>query len=239
MSVLSVIQNHCQIHALSVPSGVVNATDTQTQQLLAILQELLDDIAGESKYNVATQEAVFSTIPGMDQGSMDSLAPNGYAFAIFETFFDRTLMRALTGPVDESEWQALMALPSAGTWYKFRIRQNHLLLYPVPGTTSDDIAFEYMSKWLVTDANGNLKSSITADTDLFILPENIIRKGLMFRWKQVKGLPYQVDESRFWELLNNYIAKDKVKRRIDLANPYPNEIKPGVMVPTNTWPVHN
>jgi hypothetical protein len=40
----------------------------------------------------------------------------------------------------------------------------------------------------------------------------------MYRWKQIKGLPYQADEKRFWDLFNNYIAKDKVKRRINISD---------------------
>lgn len=237
MSVLSVIQNVCAMHALNIPSAVVGSTDTQTNQMLAILNEVLSEMVTESKFNVTTQETVFSVLPQEDQGAMSTLCPNGYQFAIFETFFDRSMSRPLTGPMTETEWQQLKALPSDGIWFKYRIVLDHLLLWPVPTSPYSDIAFEYMSSWCVKDAAGTLKAAISADDDVFVFPENIVQKGLMYRWKQIKGLPYQADETRFWNMLNNYIAKDKVKRRVNVALPQQVDMQPGVFVPAfNTVP---
>ena len=235
MSVLSIVQDHCRMHAIGVPRSVVGSTDTGTIQLLAILKEILSEIVTESKFNVITQETTFTSIAAADQGALTTLAPNGYQYAIFETFYDRTLRRPLYGPVSEIDWQALKALPSAGPWYKFRIKNDHLLLDPVPTSPFSTIAFEYISSWCVTTAAGALKSGVTDDTDLFVFPENIIRKGIMFRWKQIKGLPYQADETQYYRLLNNYIARDKVKSRINVAEGATDDLRPGIFVPSNSW----
>lgn len=235
MSVLSIIQSHCRIHALAVPTSVIGSTNTSTVQMLAILSEVLEDVVTESKFNVITQEALFTATASEDQGLMTTLAANGYQFAYFETFYDRTLARPLYGPIDESEWQALKALPNPGPFYKFRIVRNRLYLNPAPTAPLSQIAFEYASSWCVTTVAGAPKAEITLDTDLILFPENIIRKGMMYRWKLIKGLPYQEDQTQFYSLLNNYIAKDKVKRRINVANPYPTSIRPGVFVPSGNW----
>ncbi len=237
MSVLSIIQDHCRLHALNVPSGVVGSTDTTVTQLLAILKETLDEIVTESKFNVTTQEATFTAIAAEDQGAMETLCPNGYQWAINETFFDRTLAKPLYGPLNEVEWQQIKALPDPGPFYKFRIRGNRLLLHPAPTAPLSEIAFEYMSNWCVTDSGGTLKAAVTEDTDLFVFPEAIVRKGMMFRWKQIKGLPYQADETKYYNLLNNYIARDKSKRTINAADPHPTDLRPGVFVPFGNWNV--
>lgn len=229
MSVLSIISSFCKMHALAVPTAVLGSTDTQTIQLFEILQEVINEMVTESKFNVTTQEAVFSCTPSEDQGLLSDLAPNGYKFAIFETFFNRTEMLPLVGPLSEVEWQALKTLPDTGVRFSFRIRGDHLLLHPVPTTPYSDIAFEYMSSWAVKSATGALKAAVTADDDTFVFPDEIIKRGLAYRWKQIKGLPYQADEQRFWNMLNNYIAKDKVKRRVNVAEPYDGSI-PGVIV---------
>lgn len=237
MSALSIVQDHCRIHALSIPTGLVGSTDTSVQQFLGILNELISEVVTESKFNVITQEATFTMTAAEDQGAMSTLAPNGYQFAYFETFFDRTLRRALYGPLNETEWQQIKAIPNPGPFYKFRIRQDHLLINPVPTTPYSLVAFEYASSWAVKSAAGVAKPVITEDTDTFVFPENILRKGLAFRWKQIKGLPYQSDQVQYYNLLNNYIARDKVKRRIDLANPHPTDLAPGIFVPSGNWNV--
>lgn len=237
MTALSIIQDHCRIHALSIPTGVVGSGDTGVQQFLGILNELISEVVTESKFNVITQEATFTMAATEDQGAMTTLAPNGYQFAYFETFYDRTLRRALYGPLNETEWQQIKAIPNPGPFYKFRIRQDHLLINPVPTTPFSTVAFEYASSWAVLSNANVLKPAITEDTDTFVFPENILRKGLAFRWKQIKGLPYQADEVQYYNLLNNYIARDKVKRRIDLANPQPTDLAPGIFVPSGNWNV--
>ncbi len=237
MSVLSIITEFTQRHALAVPSSAVGSADTSVKQFLQILKDVVEELVTESKFNVITREAVFTAVAAESQGSMEDLAPYGYQWAYFETFFDRTLRRPLYGPLDETEWQEIKALPNPGPFYKFRIRGNELLINPAPTAPLSTIAFEYASSWAYTDAGGTPKAEIDADTDLIIFPDHILKRGLAYQWKQIKGLPYQEDRDKMYELLNNYIARDKVKRRINLAHPKPVDIRPGVFVPSGNWNV--
>jgi hypothetical protein len=237
MSVLTVVQEHCRIHGLNVPGGVISSTDTTVRQLLALLKQLLGEMVAESKYNVITLETTFTAIAAEDQGAITDYATEGYQWVYPETFFDRTLRRPLYGPLDETEWQRIKALPNPGPFYKFRIRGDHILINPAPAAPLSTIAFEYASSWAVRNSSGTLQATITADSDTFLFPEPIILRGLAFRWKQIKGLPYQADETAYFNLLNNYIARDKVRPRINVAEPKPAGIQPGVFVPSGNWNV--
>lgn len=235
MTVLSVIQDHCRLHALNVPSSVLGNTDTTVSQLYGILLSVLDELVEESKFNVTTQEATFVAIAAEDQGTIQSKAVNGFQWAYPGTFYDRTLRRPLYGPLNEVEWQQIKALPNPGPFYKFRLRGDHILINPAPAAPLSTIAFEYASSWAVYSSGGNLQATVLTDTDTFVFPENILKRGVSFRWKQIKGLPYQADEARYYDLLNNFIARDKVKPAIDLTNPNPREIQPGVFIPSGNW----
>jgi hypothetical protein len=237
MSLLSVIQSHCRIHGLNYPGSVVASSDYTIQQLYGIVLEVVDEMVNESKFNVISQQALWTLIADEDQGEISTIAPNGYSFAYLETFYDRTLMRPLYGPVTETEWQALKAIPNPGPFYKFRIWQDHLFINPVPATPFSLIAFEYASSWAYKSSTGTVKSTADNDSDIFLFPEIIIRRGLAFRWKQIKGLPYQADEKQYWNLLNNYIARDKVKRRVNISEGTPYDIQPGIFVPSGNWNV--
>jgi len=238
MTALSLIQQHCKLNALNVPTSIIGSTDTTVVQLLAILQEQLDELATQSEYNTTTIEATFTTIADEDQGAISTLAPSGYQWMITESFFDRTLARPLYGPLNSTQWQEIKALPNPGPFYKFRFRGDHILLNPEPAAPFSDMAFEYVSSWLTIDGvTSARKAAITLDTDTFVFPDNILSKALSYRWKQIKGLPYQADETIFWDLLNNYVARDKAKPRINVAHPHPVDIRPGVFVPSGNWNV--
>lgn len=239
MSALTIIQRHCQLHGLAVPLALVGSTDTQTIQLVGILNEVLDDIVVESKFQVLTRECVHTLSAGENQGPISSLGGGlfGYYQANYETFYDRTLGRPLYGPLNDTEWQEIKSLVNPGPFYKFRIMGDTLLISPAPTDPFSTISFEYMSTYVVQAADGTPKANVTLDTDTFLLPEHIIRKWLIYRWKHIKGLPYAEDKSRAFEMLNGYIARDKAKARINVADPYPSTIAPGVFVPTGSWPV--
>ena len=114
MSVLTILQDHCRLHALNVPTAVLGSTDTTVQQLYGILKEVLEEIVVESSFNVIEQEAVFVATATEDQGALTTLAPSGYTAILIGTVFDRTLKRPLNGPLTAVEWQTIKALPNPG-----------------------------------------------------------------------------------------------------------------------------
>lgn len=235
MTLLSVIQDHCRINALNVPSGIIGSTDTTVSQLFQVLVEVLDEAVTEAKFEITTKEATFVSIATASQGAMTTLAPSGFQWMIPETLFDRTLKRPLYGPMSATEWQRIQALPNPGPFYKFRIRGGSLLFNPVPAAPFSTIAFEYVSSWCVKSMAGVLQSALLADTDTFVFPENLVKKGLSYRWKQIKGLPYQADEAKFYSLLNNFIIRDKAPGKINVSETSSPTIQPGVFIPSGNW----
>lgn len=241
MTLLTLVQDHCRVHALNVPTTVVGSQDTSTKQIWGLVNSLIEDIVDESKWQAFAVEKTFTLIAAEDQGTIDSIlgANNGFLWFYPDTFYDRTLRRPLYGPVTAEEWQQLKALPNPGPWYKFRIRGDHLLINPAPTVAGglSSIAVEYASSFGVKDAGGTRKAQFTLDDDVSVLPERILKKGLAFRWKQLKNLPYQADETRYFDMLNNYIARDGTKRSYNLGENRPLSLRPGVFVPSGNWPV--
>lgn len=239
MSLLSIVINHCQVHNLTVPGAVVSNQDTTIRQIFGIMNQLMMSIQDESNFQGYTKEALRVLTAAEDQGAMTAIADGGYLWAHNGTFFNRTLKRALIGPVTDVEWQALKALPTSGTLYKYRIRGGRLLINPIPSTPFSQIAFEYASSYGVITASTGLadKALFTADNDDTILPQNIIQAGLAYRWKEVKGFPAQAEKDRYYSLLNNYIARDGTKRIIDTSQCGAKDIRPGIFVPAGSWDI--
>lgn len=237
MSLLTVVQRFCQVNGMTQPNIVTSSPDQTVQQYLGILNELMDAVLQDSKYQCFTKEATWTLLAQEDQGAVTTIAPNGFLFFHNQTFYDRTLRRPLYGPVEDDEWQALKAIPNPGPFYKFRIRGDRFLVNPVPTAPLSLIAFEYASNQGVRSANSTTKQYFTADTDTSIFDEAILQRGLSYRWKQVKGLPYQADEQKFYDMLNNFISNNKPRRVINLAGGNGFDIRPGIFVPSGNWNV--
>lgn len=222
-----------------MPTAVIGPTETTGQQLLGIAQQIVDDITDESKFQGITREATFTMAATESQGNLQTIASTeGFMYAVTGTFFDRTLRRPLYGPLTEIEWQQVKAIPNPGPFYKFRLRGDEILINPVPSTPFSKVYFEYLSSWAILAADGTTyKPRFTADTDTFVLPEKLLLRGISFRWKQVKGLPYQADETKYYEMLNNYIVRNKVPRDYDLSKTCLPDINPGIFVPSGNWNV--
>jgi len=239
MSILTVVQNFCRLHGLVVPTSVINSQDTTVQQIYAALLDVLSETVQESKFQVLTQEALFTLTGTESQGAMTTLCPNGYQWAVNDTFYDRTRMLPLIGPMNEVEWQQLKALPNSLPNYKYRIRGGNLLINPVPSSSGgfSQIAFEYISSWFTTSVSGTAQATPLHDTDLFVFPEAIVAKGLAYRWKQIKGLPYTEDQTRYFDMLNNFVARNKTARKINVSEDKLTDVGPGIFVPSGNWNV--
>jgi hypothetical protein len=237
MSLLTLVQRFCLVNGMTQPNIVVSSQDQTVLQYLGILNELLDEILQDSKYQAFTKEALWTCIAQEDQGAVTDLAPDGFLFFHNQTFFDRTLRRPLFGPVEDDEWQALKAIPNPGPFYKFRVRGDRFLINPVPAAPLSLIAFEYASSHGVRAAAGTTKQYFTADDDVPVLPEALMQRGLSYRWKQIKGLPYQADETAYRGQLNNIISNSKPRRVMSLGTGNDFNIRPGIWVPSGNWNV--
>lgn len=231
MSLLSIVQSHCRINGLNYPTGVVASQDATVLQLWEILNELLDLVTDQSGFQGYTKESVFNLVVGEDQGLVSAIADAGFLWLHPGTFWDRDRHQPVYGPLTDTEWQQLKAFGVVGTLYNYRLWQDHLYVYPGPtGTGLSEVAFEYASSYGVKSAGGVAKQYFTVDTDVSILPEKILKRGLQYRWKEIKGLQYQSDEQTFWNLVNNQIARDKSPRPLSMAEPDCN-MRPAIVVP--------
>lgn len=216
MSLLTIVQQFCLGRGLSSPPVVATATDAQTKQILAILNDLLDMVRSETKFQGYDIEKTWTTLAAQDQGALATVAGTDWEAINNMTIFNRTLNTPVLGPLSDVEWQSLKAASSLGPYQSYRIRANHLYLYPTP-TAGHTLGFEYQSKYGVLSSLSVLKQYFTADDDTAVLPEHILRKGLSFLWKREKGFPYQAEEIEYYKLLNNFIVKDGTKRAYNLA----------------------
>lgn len=234
-TLLTVIQEVALRMGIPKPATVLGSTDTQTLQLLSLLQEGLDALSDRGRWEGLINEASWSTTAAEDQGAVTTLASNGFRYLLPETLWDRTEKLPLLGPISSSEWQALKAIVVTGPRYSFRIRRGKFIVTPAP-PASHTWVFEYVSEnYILADDAVTYKKRFTLDTDTILLPEQIVEMDLRWRWKREKGLDYTEDFNTAERMINNALGRDGGKRVLFMDERGDRGVEPGIFVPSGSW----
>lgn len=223
-TLLATVQEVCRRLVQPVPNTVYGSTDKAVSQMMALLQEGLDDLVDRGAWQELNREYTWLTTAAEDQGSILTglgspvVATVGFDYMLPQTLWDRTNKLPLVGPLDAQDWQAMKAWVINGPRYQFRLRANKFLINPVP-TAGWTWAFEYQSKYSISNAAGTTFSDrFTLDTDLILLPDKIVQQTLRWRWKKEKSLPYAQDFEDCEKLITNALSRGKQGKILHLDN---------------------
>lgn len=235
MSMLTLVQSFCERTQLPSPATVMGTADSQVTQIRALLEEEGEALSKRGDWEVLTREATHTTLAQEDQGAMTSIATNGFRYIKDETMWDRT--DKLPVPlINSTLWQRYKATVATSPRYRYRIRGGKLLMTPTPAA-DHTLAFEYMSKnWILGVDGTTYKAAFTLDTDTLLLPEELLKMGLRWRWKKEKGKEYAQDFEDYEMQVADMLGRDGGKQVIRLDGGFP-QARPGVIVPEYSWPL--
>lgn len=95
--------------------------------------------------------------------------------------------------------------PWPGGWI---IYNDRLRFSPAP-LVAATAQYPYITNLTIRDAStGEMKADFTADTDEWLLPERLLTLGLVWRWRENKGLATN-DQDAFIKALDEYADKDR------------------------------
>jgi len=238
MSLLTIVQQACRSPGvgLPAPAAVTTSSDEAVLQFLTIANEEGQELSRRTPAWTALQvETTFTTLATISQGSMVTIAPN-CNYIINDTIWDRDLRRPVFGPLTPQFWQQQVSQVMTGPWSQFRVQRGLLEFYPAP-TAGHTCAFEYITKAWCTDSTGLVEKTLfDADTDVSLLDEYLMQLGVVWRWKQGKGLDYAEDYAKYERAVTDAMGRDGSKPILNLGE-VRYDIYPGILVPSGSWPV--
>jgi len=186
MSLLSMVQDAATRIGLAVPSTIITNTDLKYKELLVLANQEGQELARAVQWQEIITETTFTTLA---QAAQTSAIPVDFDRFVDDSMYNRTRRRKIFGPITAQEWQARQALNLAATVnYWFRVRGSQILITPSP-TAGETVAYEYLSnKWCSSSDGSTKRSSWADDTDIGIIPETLMSKGITWRWLKTKGL---------------------------------------------------
>lgn len=235
MSLLTLVQSATRRLGINTPAGVVLSSDPAVLQLLELANEEGRELGARTAWSALETAVTFTTVATESQGNINTIAPN-LKFIINNTIWNRTLRRPVFGPLSAQMWQQQKALFLQGPWNQFRIIGTSLNFIPVP-VAGQTCAFEYITKAFATDSTGAIERTAFADDgDLCKLDEEIMTLGLIWRWRQVKGLDFSADYEKYERKVLDAIARDGTKPWLN-ASGGTGDLQPVVIVPAGSWNV--
>jgi hypothetical protein len=143
------------------------------------------------------------------------------------TLWHEDEQRQIRGPVSESEWQAVNVSAVSGDITTAWIGGGRFWLYPAPA------AGENISAIISTDylfaASGTPTATIGADTDTFIVPDEVTTVGLEFYWNKEKGEAFDWEYKQFMGLIGDNKAKDG--GAVLALDSHMTSARPGILLP--------
>lgn len=232
-TLLQIVQQFCKVTGLSVPTAVVSSTDSQVVQILALLNEGLDEIVPKYKWPCLQSEATFTSTAVESQGTLETIAP-GFKSMIPDTFWNLTNSLPAFGSLSPSDTQFMKIWGSPSALVNFRQMNNELHFIPVIAA-GVSFRFEYNSYYAVITATTLVKKQyFTADTDTCRLPDNLMSLYLRWAWKKEKGLPY-AEEMKTFEGVCKQAYVDSVNSLPLRMGGRKTQAQPGVVVPLGSW----
>lgn len=236
-TLLSIIRDFTKRQNLTTPTTVYGSSDQIVLQAMALLEEEGNDLAQRHNWQGLTREADHTSLAAEDQGAIASIADDGFRFIVNDTIWDRSTRLPVCGPVSAQNWQALKALVSTGPRYRFRIRGGKLLVNPA-AVAGESWYFEYVSKnWISNAAGTTFYARFAADTDIVLLPDDLVLQGLRWRWKKEKGFDYAEDFRTYELQVKRAMGNDGGKATLSMDEDARRGPQPGVWVSPGSWPL--
>lgn len=147
---------------------------------------------------VSNNSSVTNTNISLAFGQDTYPMPADYDHMIPQTQWDRGFRWQLLGPMSPQEWQVLKSgISPTGPRRRYRLIDGSFVVDPVPYDTNT-LVFEYYSTNWVQSQAGAAQRAWLADTDFFMLDDDALVLGMIWRFRRAKGLDYD-EEKDMWE----------------------------------------
>lgn len=215
MSLLSIIQDAADRIGLPEVSNVIgNTAGTERALLGAFIAEGKDLLQEDPAWSTLINEHTFNTSDGVEEYAL----PDDYQRMLTNTCWDRAQFWQVRGGLTPQQWQVIRSglYQTARLSANFRIKQatdkisKAFYLDPIPGGVRQ-LVFEYQSKWWVygTGNGTQRKPRPDLDTDETIFDEELMTRGVIWRFLEMRNLPFGTHIADYRTYRNRAIAQDR------------------------------
>jgi hypothetical protein len=198
MSLLSSVNEVADLVSLDRFTQVAGTTNPDARTMLTLAQEAGEEIAHRVDWQRLIKVASIAASPYTLPEDYHRPVPGAMIVSALGVF-----VRPLT---NTGEWETLRRVGSTQPYYYRSADKVDI----VPLSAAENATLNYVSGHFVVETNGiDLRPAFQSDDDSTVFNEDLLVKGMVWRWKRQKGLDYVDDLAEFEAILASEIKADR------------------------------
>jgi hypothetical protein len=201
MSLLTICQQAALLLNLPSVSAVTTSAARTAQEFQSISLQVGQELLRRHDWGGLVKTVSLSTLPGSVPGDFERLTQGSPV---------RLGTVPIRGALSDAEMNLKRGAPITSP-PRFQIRGTTLEVAPAPASP---VTLEYISGYWVRSADTTpvYRAAWAADSDVSVIPEDILLQGLIWRWKRQKGLAYQDELDQFEQAVDYRARADRALR---------------------------
>lgn len=218
-NILQICQDAASLVATQRPQNLFNEDSQQEAIFLSVAKDTLDSLLRYGDWQELTKEARFRTIEGKCNYIIKDFCEDFYCL-INNTVYVKDTAEKVIGSITPEQWMRDKYFNVPDLDLKFKI-QNGMIKFLTPPAGDLSIVFQYRSSVIVfggvNGCCGEEKSDLTANTDIPVFDEYLVKKGIVWRWYRRNGMPYEEEFNEYEREVKNRFASGLAAKDINLA----------------------
>lgn len=234
MSLLTLMQDTVNSIGLPSPTVVMTSADQNIVTLLALANTSGRALMKRYEWQeLMTFSGTIMTAGSIDIGSITTIFGSSFDRVVNQTFWDTSSRLPIDGPPTIQQWQQYQASNVVGPPYQFIVIGGRLKVGPTAIASGHVLTAYMISRNWCQSSGGTGQFSFAADTDTTVIPEELFKLDLIWRWKQKNGLSYAEDLQTAETSIETYIGQNTPARILFLGG---RNILYPANIPEGYWP---
>ncbi|MBO6281499.1 MAG: hypothetical protein J6N49_03090 [Alphaproteobacteria bacterium] len=226
-TILDICREVADLAAVKRPNDLFNGNSQSESIFLSVAKSALDSMLRYGDWQELTKEGCLITVTGKNSYPIHEFAPDFYCL-LNNTIFIKDSHERVIGSITPEQWMREKYFYNAGTDVKFVIQNGRFVFLEEP-VCGLKIVFQYRSNNIVWDFNTfEEKNVLTANTDVPIFDEYLVKLNILWRWLKRSGLDYTEEFNEYEREVKKRFGSGLATRDIHLA--CSSELEGGVII---------
>ena len=213
MNVLKIAKDVAYKVGVAPPTSLYGSTQAISLRFVTLLEDECRFLRNQRIFPQQKKNHSFTVTSGRSKYRL----PTDFYAAVPGTTYDSQLNRRMVGPISDPMFNERIygqGSSSNTAWRIFGPDANpassggQFYIDPAPTNSTDVYSFDYITKNLFYDSTYATGSeTIAADSDVCIFDDDIVLKGVEWRYLKSKGQSYDTEKQEHADLINSAVAR--------------------------------